>query len=138
MEVVAWDQKYEIGVEDIDLQHHYFLNLIGHIIEAIEQHAEKAYLEALIAELDAYAKFHFKSEERMMVYSNYPEYESHKSHHFDLIQRLSVEQYQLLNTPDSNGAEEVIHFLLDWFLEHTSKEDKRFGLYLQGHNAVKS
>jgi len=127
---VLWDKKYELGIEDIDLQHHYFLNLIKNIIEAIKSKEDKIYIEALVSELDAYARFHFKSEERMMLHSNYPEYENHKNHHFDLIQRLSIEQYKLLNLSKGNEAEEVIDFLVNWFLEHTTKEDKLFAEFL--------
>ena len=92
---VKWDKKYEIGVEDIDLQHYYFLNLINTLIEAINKNESQMYREALVSELDAYAKFHFKSEERMMLHSNYPQYETHKNHHFALIQQLGVAQYNI-------------------------------------------
>ena len=131
MEVVQWESKYETGVEDIDLQHHYFLNLINHIIEAIMKREEKLYVEALVSELEAYARFHFKSEERMMVKSGYPEYEQHKNHHFDLIQRLGIEQYKLLNMDEEGNAAEVMEFLISWFLEHTTKEDRCFADYLK-------
>lgn len=130
MDVVQWEQKYETGIEDIDLQHHYFLNLVNYIIEALETKREKAYIEALISELNAYAKFHFKSEERMMVHSKYPDYETHKKHHLDLIERLSVEQYKLLNAMHSDEAAKVIDFLIHWFLDHTAGEDRLFANYL--------
>ena len=77
MAIVTWEKTYETGVEDIDLQHHYFLNLINHIADAIREKKEHSYIEALVSELEAYAKFHFKSEERMMVESHYPDYETH-------------------------------------------------------------
>jgi len=130
MQVVQWEKKYETGVEDIDLQHHYFLNQVNTIIQAILNKEEKVYIEALVLELEAYAKFHFKSEERMMVKSRYPEYETHKNHHFDLIQRLGIEQYKLLNTTEKDNAAEVIDFLIRWFVEHTTKEDRLFADYL--------
>ena len=127
---VKWDKKYEIGVEDIDLQHHYFLNLINTLIEAINKNESQMYREALVSELDAYAKFHFKSEERMMLHSNYPQYETHKNHHFALIQQLGVAQYRLTNPSQPEDAQMIIEFLTSWFIEHTTKEDRLFADYL--------
>ena len=132
---VKWDKKYETGIEDIDLQHHYFLNLINTLIEAINKNESQLYLEALVAELDAYAKFHFRSEERMMLHSNYPQYEVHKNHHFDLIQQLGIAQYKLTNPSKPEDAEAVIDFLLHWFMEHTTGEDRLLANYLQQYRA---
>jgi hemerythrin len=130
MQELVWGHENEVGIEDIDLQHHYFLNLVGHIITALESGEEKNYIEALVNELDAYAKFHFRSEERMMLHSGYPDYEVHKNHHLDLIQQLGIKQYNLIDaeTPEDAGA--VIEFLVNWFMEHTMGEDKAFADYL--------
>lgn len=131
---IKWHKSYEIGVEDIDLQHHYFVNLIGRIGEQIADSDNKAYIAALVNELNAYARFHFSSEETMMVHSDYPDYEEHKKHHIDLIQRLSVEQYKLLQEGSASKLEEITDFLMDWFLHHTRKEDKAFADYLHKRN----
>lgn len=131
---IKWHHSYEVGVEDIDLQHHYFVNLIGRIGEQIAKSKNKAFVEALINELNAYARFHFSSEETMMVQSNYPDYEVHKNHHRDLIQRLSVEQYNLLQNNSPEKVEAIITFLMDWFLHHTRQEDKLFADYLIEYN----
>jgi hemerythrin-like metal-binding protein len=130
MNTFDWGDRYELGVEDIDLQHHYFLNLLNHIVEAIEQKKDKIYIKALVNELDAYAKFHFTSEERMMVHSDYPEYETHKQHHLNLIQVLGIEQYKLINATEDNEASNIINFFFDWFNNHTQVEDKLFAEYL--------
>ncbi len=131
---IKWHNSYEVGVEDIDLQHHYFVNLISRIGEEITKSENQAFVEALINELNAYARFHFSSEERMMVQSHYPEYEIHKNHHRDLIQRLSVEQYNLLQNNSTEKVEAIVTFLMDWFLHHTQVEDKHFADYLIEYN----
>lgn len=130
MNAIHWARGYETGVEDIDLQHHYFLNLVNTVSDAIQERQGTEYLEALVSELSAYARFHFKSEERMMLHSGYPEYEAHKNLHFDLIQQLGVEQYKLTNPTHAEDAQAVIDFLLRWFIEHTTTEDRRFATYL--------
>ena len=127
---VDWENKYELGVEDIDLQHHYFLNLINRIAQEIGRSRDDLYLNALVSELNAYAKFHFISEETMMVHADYPRYQEHRRHHLDLIQRLSIEEYNLLNRQSDERVEETLNFLTEWFLEHTNKEDRQFAEFL--------
>ena len=128
--VIPWEEKYALGVEDIDLQHHYFLNLINRIGEEVSRTDDQRYIKSLISELDAYARFHFISEETMMLHAAYPEYEEHKKHHLDLLQRLSVEQYKLLNFKDEKEFEKAISFLREWFLHHTNEEDRKFAYFL--------
>ena len=133
MDDVKWDDKYKIGVEDIDLQHHYFLNLINRIENEIKKADNYEYVKSLVSELNAYTKFHFLSEEGMMLHSGYPKLEEHKQLHYDLIQSLGTEQYKLL-TYYQKGDErmfEIIKFLIEWFISHTNKEDREYAKFLK-------
>lgn len=129
MEPIEWNQNFETGCQDIDLQHHYFLNLINHFIEATKQHKQPKVIEAMIHELNAYVHFHFSSEERMMIEYGYPEYTNHRTIHLDLIQHLNIE-VNYINCDDSKNLEKVTSFLVEWFLHHTTTEDKKFSEFL--------
>ena len=131
---IDWSTKYELGVEDIDLQHHYFLNLINRIASEIITTDDRQYLESLTSELTAYARFHFISEETMMLHAKYPGYEEHRKLHFELIEHLSVVQHHLLNEPTEAEAEETLSFLARWFLEHTIGVDREFTDFLLNRN----
>lgn len=127
---INWEHKYELGIEDIDYQHHYFLNLINRLSDELESTTDNAYRTALIAELNAYARFHFKSEENMMMRAGFPELAQHKEHHRDLIDKLSYQESMLaLNKLDKDDGE-IIDFLVQWFLKHTAVEDRRFADFL--------
>ena len=82
--VIDWNQKYDLGVEDIDFQHHFFLNLINRLAKDLLELDNTDYQLSLISELNAYANFHFISEENMMRRANYPELEIHQKHHLDI------------------------------------------------------
>ena len=58
LNLLDWNQKYELGIEDIDLQHHYFLNLIKKISNLIKHPNFRVFKSRLISELNAYARFH--------------------------------------------------------------------------------
>jgi len=125
-----WEACYELGIEDIDLQHHFFFNLINRLAEELLQSDNAQYRGALINELNAYAKFHFISEENMMRKAAYPHFAHHQNLHVELIEQLSTRGSMLL-LPEGHGAtESIITFLGEWFLKHTREIDKKFARYL--------
>jgi hemerythrin len=128
--LIDWNQKYDLGIEDIDLQHHFFLNLINRVSKNLLASNNPDYQLSLISELNAYAVFHFISEENMMRQAGYPELEIHKKHHFDIIESLCAEGNNFRLEPSQKELEKIINLLVDWFVNHTSKEDKLFANYL--------
>jgi hemerythrin-like metal-binding protein len=132
--VMDWSQKYDLGIEDIDLQHHFFLNLINRLSKNLLESNNPDYQLSLISELNAYANFHFISEENMMRRAGYPELETHKKHHFDIIERLCVEGNNFRLKPSQKELEKIISLLVDWFIHHTSEEDRLFANYLHQLN----
>jgi hemerythrin len=123
---MAWNGSYEIGMEDIDFQHHFFLNLINRLAGQLLVTQDLDYRNALISELNAYAKFHFLSEENMMRREHYPLLEEHRNHHRELVNQLSVKQNMLLLEDSEQAAGDVLDFLVAWFLSHTTHEDRLF------------
>ena len=115
-----WKSEYALGIEDIDFQHHYFLNLINRLSDELKMATDQNRRSALIAELNAYARFHFVSEENMMAKAGYPELENHRQHHFDLISQLKK---------TDERAEDIVKFLIEWFVGHTTGEDRLFAEY---------
>ena len=132
--VIDWNQKYDLGVEDIDLQHHFFLNLINRLSKDLLTSNNPDYQLSLISELNAYASFHFISEENMMRREGYPELEIHRQHHLNIIENLCVAGNQFRLEPSKEELKKIIHFLVNWFIHHTSQEDKLFADYLHQKN----
>lgn len=126
-----WQIEYELGIEDIDLQHHFFFNLINRIAKELHENQDEQYRADLINELNAYAKFHFISEENMMRKAKYPNFLHHKSLHIELIEQLSTKENLLLLTHGNNVEDAVVNLLGDWFLTHTKNIDREFAHYLQ-------
>ncbi len=123
---LSWKVNYDLGIEDIDYQHHYFLNLINRLSEELSEVTAPARQAALIAELNAYARFHFVSEENIMAKAGYPQLEDHRELHLDLIRQLNSREALLKLENSNQRADEIIGFLSDWFLNHTTGEDRRF------------
>ena len=130
-EIIEWQSKYEVGIEDIDFQHHFFLNLINRLASELTGLNDIEYQNALISELNAYARFHFISEENMMFRSGFPGYMNHKNLHLELIDQLSSRANMLAIDNSNIESSHIIGFLLNWFFTHTTTIDTEFAAYLK-------
>lgn len=135
--LIDWKKEYELGVEDIDLQHHFFVNLINRLTKEFDTYDHPEYQSALIKELNAYACFHFLSEENIMFRTNYPLLQEHKQHHLNLLEQLSIKGNLFRVDPTIEKGQETMNFLTDWFFEHTNQEDRLFADYLHQKDIAK-
>ncbi|MCG7870319.1 MAG: hemerythrin family protein [Candidatus Thiodiazotropha taylori] len=134
-QILTWNKNYEFGIDAIDFQHHYFLELINRIAENLLEPGNIKFQGRLIEELNAYARFHFISEENIMMLNDYPEIESHRAHHHELLEALSVRGTKLAIEPSEEESRQIIYFLSDWFMKHTLHEDKLYADYISRKNS---
>ena len=127
---LTWRKKYELGVKEIDFQHHYFVELINRLNSDLREQPDPSQRGYLIAELNAYARFHFLSEENLMRKARYPGLEQHRKHHYELIDSLDSRGGLLQVDYTPHKVDRVIEFLFDWFLHHTLNEDRLFADFL--------
>ncbi len=129
MVFIKWEQKYSVGIPEIDLQHRFFFLLIERLDTLINQRCEKIHISNLMDELAKYAVFHFASEENRMLITQYDGLYLHKVSHLELIQQLNnvKVRFDFLNS----GTETIVPFLTDWLINHTTLKDLEFGDYLR-------
>ena len=129
IEKIKWNSKYNVGIAEIDFQHQYFLKLINRLAFNHEVLAEKGLIQTHLSELDKYARFHFKSEENIMILVDYPGLTHHIQLHIDLIDKLSYQTFQAAGSTESMSH--FIIFLTEWFLNHTVDQDRELGEYIE-------
>jgi len=132
MSDIEWKKKYEIGHRRIDFEHQIFVDLISKIDDAVKLKTNKDYLERLLNELHAYAVFHFISEENIMYSINYPDFEVHKQHHQELLDKYNQKMMRI--DLGEEVIEDFLTFLMHWFVEHTLNEDKKIAEFVEGKN----
>lgn len=120
---LSWKADYATGIEEIDLQHRYFMSLINRLSSEFDGCEDESYRKKLLNELVKYASFHFVSEENLMIKFAYPDLERHRKLHLELIDKLS---WQI----QSKSYVALFEFLVDWFIRHTLEEDKRIGEFV--------
>ncbi len=136
-EQIIWDRRFEIGVQEIDLQHRYFFDLINRLSIELGQNDNHQYQLDLLRELNAYARFHFISEENMMAKAGYPSLEGHRRHHLTILDKLTAKEWKLHSQPSPEAIGNMVTFLIEWFLTHTTREDKRFAGFLASSGGEK-
>lgn len=127
---IKWDSKFEIGHERIDFEHNIFLGLIIEINREVNGNRDLHRIKRLLNEVTEYAKFHFVSEENIMEEIGYPEFEAHRILHKRLLATLSDIAYEL--SQEQIDYFKLVDFLFEWFVGHTTNEDKKIAVYFHG------
>lgn len=133
---IDWKPNYILGIEDVDNQHIFFSRLINRLSNELRDLYSIEHGTSIIDELDAYAKFHFISEENLMRRTGYPRLDEHKALHLNLIDQLGAKSGFLYLEPEKERVEEIISFLIKWFLQHTINEDRLFADYIKKNNIM--
>lgn len=116
-----WKPVYETGHQRIDFEHRIFLDLIVQIEAELTADAPVERINRRLTELYKYADFHFFSEESIMIDLSFPGFEEHHKIHTALLEELS--RFILSMSIDLIRQNDLIGFLVQWFSNHTTRED---------------
>ena len=69
LEAFKWDHRYELGLEEVDAQHHRLVDMLNELIEVLTSQRDipEEVIAHLLDELEAYAHVHFRDEEALML-----------------------------------------------------------------------
>lgn len=119
---MEWNKELELGHDRIDAEHRIFLRLVNEFADRIEGGASTDALLRTLREIRQYAAFHFVSEENVMEEIGYPGLPAHRHCHEALLAALDGKMQLLLS--HAGAPKELLHFLADWFVQHTSRDDQ--------------
>ncbi|BHH85938.1 bacteriohemerythrin [Desulforhopalus sp. 52FAK] len=129
MAVIKWRDSYSTGIEVVDDEHKKLVDLIEAMYTSIRDKEPKETVERVLTEIVEYTQTHFNNEEALMEEKEYPDLETHKAEHQNLIEEVGEYKDRLLNDfPD--GRQELYRFLREWLINHIMESDKAFGAYV--------
>lgn len=131
MEEFKWDPSFSVNNEDIDNHHKKLINIFNEMASLIENEQDTPLFSTIkvISELNIYAIFHFKEEEKLMEEADYPDLENHKAIHQEFIDKVSKFKDEYLhNDPLLNF--EIFNYLSEWVLNHIIEEDSKYSEYI--------
>jgi hemerythrin-like metal-binding protein len=121
-----WVSAYSVGVPELDDQHKREFALVDATVAFFRESPDASGPRPVVEELFAYAREHFRTEERLMAEAGYPRLIEHRHEHERLTATLEV----LRRRADRLKAAELTDFLKDWILRHTLLVDRRYVGYL--------
>lgn len=127
MQQIQWQDRFNIGVEVIDLAHRRLFSIVQKMMELyIEKHENQFVCIEGIKYFKAYAVKHFAEEEAYMREIGYPGYQAHKRIHDKMKWETIPELERLLN--ESNFSTEAVQRFIGvctgWLTGHIIIEDQ--------------
>ena len=130
MALLAWSElKYGVKIEAIDEQHQKLISILNELHEATNVGHGKDVIQKIISELEAYTKYHFGLEEKLMQANHYPGFVEHKKKH-DFFTNHVAELHASYDTDEKGLTVETLTFLRDWIDEHITGTDKEYSKHL--------
>jgi hemerythrin len=127
------------GLEHINQQHIDIANAINKLIDMSRRNFTREELENFLVEVKKQIVQHFQDEEKFMIDSNFPNYETHKKQHTECIETVQ----ELIKVFESQKnikffIKHIINVLSFWLLEHVDHHDTFFFRYYQKNNPSKN
>ena len=129
MAFVQWSDQLSVGINTIDDQHKKLVSIINRLYDAMKSGKGSEILSEVLSELIEYTKYHFSTEETLMKNNAYPNYQSHKSLHSKLVEKVMDLELDLKAGRIALSVQ-VFHFLKDWLVNHIQGEDKKYAPFL--------
>ncbi len=120
-----WEEKYSVGVKDIDENNKHFLMLINDLHLSMIQGKGKIKSSKIIQSLIEYADTTFSFEERYMSSVGMQDIKVHKEDHTYFIETMKVFLAKADN-PRLGLPMDIMRFLKSWIEGHLLVEDKKY------------
>lgn len=139
MQEYAWEEKYSVGVKEIDMQHQHFLEIVHEIIDLTEQ--KNILLKNIsdkIADLNNYAIYHFTTEENFFKHFAYSDAEEHIAAHDSYRERIDkfMVETKKVEVNTKKIALEMAEFAGSWLTNHIMAMDQKYTNFMQ-KNGIK-
>jgi hemerythrin len=130
MDLFKWKNSFNVGIEEIDLQHRSFLELLNNCYLKVSCSDRSRIDPEIIAKLREYATRHFRYEEEFMRFRSYPDMQRQQQQHI-LFEHMILELEAEHASGKDGSIERVFAFLRDWFLKHILEEDKKIATFIK-------
>ncbi|UCD37456.1 MAG: hemerythrin family protein [Fidelibacterota bacterium] len=136
--IIAWDNSWSIGVEEIDEHHQKLVSMIQLLFGALITAQGADYIKGIVNDLIDYTKYHFHREEEIFEEYGYDRIEEHKQLHHELVERvLEICKLIIEKGGTEDLGDDVYRFLKTWLADHILEEDMRFKEFLDQRDTPK-
>ncbi|MCX6302672.1 MAG: hemerythrin family protein [Bacteroidia bacterium] len=120
-------EDYLFNIMIVDEQHQRFIGIYNNIIKLSEDkpNVTNDKICRVLNELSEYLKYHFKTEERLMMLADYPDIDKHIKEHIFFINK--IDEFILANKYKNPVLlDNMLAFSRKWFLSHIMQTDAKY------------
>lgn len=132
---ITWNEFYELGIETIDEQHKKLVDIINNLYDAFMEGKAQDIIDTTLAEMEAYADYHFKTEEQLFTGHGYPETEAHIALHTKFFEQTNIYKGEY-GAGKENIHYKLLDYLKDWLLNHIQGADVKYKDYFKQQNIM--
>lgn len=127
IEIFPWSDRFETGIPEIDQQHRQLVNLLNAMVSQMAYGGQTLAAVAILNELKAYAKFHFRSEEAVWktVFSGDSWEETHEQSHRQFVSDINDLEAGSISSSEQGLLKGITAFLTHWLALHIIEHDAR-------------
>ncbi len=132
--MIEWEESMATGIDIIDKQHHYLIEILQHMNESQLDDDGDLLLSRVVRDLLGYALMHFEAEEALMLRYDYAaaypeEAKAHIAQHREFSRKV-VRVRDKLREGQKVSRMEIQGFLNHWLREHLLGIDQSLGKFL--------
>lgn len=128
--MINWEDKYNTGISEIDLQHRVIVRLISTLSDILERAkaGEDVFDAANIAifEIEEYTKWHFDFEEKLFKDKGYSMTEAHCEEHRACREAIAAIDSNELDANQEEVINKTLTMLISWLFKHILNSDMKY------------
>jgi len=125
MQFLEWEDSYNIGVKEIDIQHRGLFDIISKLSASRKYETDGKYFFAMLNQLVDFTKVHFATEERYMREAQYPELVEHQQEHTKFISEV-MKLVHDFEKKEPDIQQKILNYLKDWYMAHIMGTDRDY------------
>ncbi|MCW2279386.1 bacteriohemerythrin [Heliophilum fasciatum] len=122
-----WDEKYKIGIWQIDEQHQELFRIAGQAYNLLNETREDKFDDIIevIKELQRYTVYHFNTEEGFMTEHNYDGFRVQKQQHGEFVNKIYSIEAEQINEDQEDFILGLLCYVSEWLINHILEEDMK-------------
>ncbi|OOZ36230.1 bacteriohemerythrin [Solemya elarraichensis gill symbiont] len=126
MNNLEWTDKFSVGVRELDEQHQQIIALIKKLSDNQDEANQLDSDHEILCEMLNYSNTHLRDEETLLKIYEYPDFDDHRSHHQDYMNKFCEFTDEVINGKKAKISTELLDFLNDWWRHHILIEDMKY------------
>jgi methyl-accepting chemotaxis protein/hemerythrin len=138
MPFIPWEDKFALGINEIDEQHKKMLSIINKLYDLFEdlKNNDQIEIDKVIKEVADYAIYHFATEEKYFTMFGYEKADEHVKIHNQYRAKIDDWRKKYEETRDEKIFFEISNFLHDWWIWHINNTDRDYVPFMKANKII--